>query len=94
MKNKYMLLSTGIVLIALIPVFSFLSGEQQVSTDTPTIDLNNEVMDTDGTGSCCMDPPCTECFDLIGTCNCDSLVAEGKIPCSECATALNCKENL
>lgn len=41
--------------------------------------------------SCCIEPACTECFELVGSCNCDKIVSEGRTPCAECAKALSCE---
>ena len=49
---------------------------------------------------CCINPPCTMCYDRAnkwnnyqaGTCACDNLIAEGKEPCPQCKSELCEKE--
>jgi hypothetical protein len=50
----------------------------------------------DGVYECCIAPPCTMCYwegnrwnnQTAGTCDCDSLIAEGEEPCPQCVAGL------
>lgn len=61
-----------------------------------------------GVYKCCITPPCTMCFmeanhwnnQIAGTCDCDTLIAQGKEPCPQCVAGLceksdngNCEVN-
>ena len=49
-----------------------------------------------GVYKCCITPPCTMCFmeanpwnnQTAGTCDCDTLIAQGKEPCPQCIAGL------
>lgn len=56
-----------------------------------------ELAEKQGLYDCCIDPPCTMCFDRgIGHewsrdgqyCSCDKLLEEGKDPCPQCKAGL------
>ncbi len=50
----------------------------------------NAIFQKERRSQCCITPPCTECYEDLGYCECDYLISQGKIPCSECATATSC----
>jgi len=40
--------------------------------------------DSENDSGCCMDPPCKECFEELGYCDCEEIEENGGEACEEC----------
>lgn len=95
-KNKIVtiaLICLVIILLVsqLVNSFRFKSFEQKRKEVLSEIDLSIEQAKREGKYKCCIEPPCKMCFlgNWIwgdGTCDCDSMILNGKMDkvCPEC----------
>lgn len=47
---------------------------------------------TESDSGCCMDPPCQECYQRLGYCDCQARVDRGEEMCGECIQADHCDQ--
>ncbi|HDQ22507.1 MAG TPA: hypothetical protein ENN28_00870 [Candidatus Uhrbacteria bacterium] len=80
------------------PDFDKLSLEQMWEQITNQRQLAIAKARQNGDYKCCIDPPCTMCFDSAsqwnygqtGKCFCDEFIARGEEPCPQCQKGIAC----
>jgi len=83
------------------PKFADLSPEEMYKTITQDRAYAIELAEKRGEYKCCIEPPCTMCYDgptkwnygQAGKCFCDDFIARGEEPCPQCKKGVCSSEN-
>ena len=84
----YIILIVGVLLIVSYVGYNLIFTPAEV--DEP-FGISNSVQISDNSG-CCIKPPCQECFEQQGFCDCQQREEAGLEACEECEASESCDQ--
>jgi len=88
MPKKILLILSILAIVSLAGYFGatkFFSSSEEKAPQVNSASIEND-------SGCCMDPPCQECFDKLGYCDCDKNEKNGQGMCDECSASDHCEK--